>query len=260
MDREGSFNRVAHEYDASRGGRERGLGFARQLAEGLATGELVFDIGAGTAVVTNELAALGFPVVALDISSQMLGLARERLGARVAVADAAALPIAGGVVPQAVSTWLLHIVPNPGAVFREVARVLRPGGRWLVLPSRAARDDDVLGRLVAEVDEAAGRGRDDSRTLAPLAEAAGLTFVREFAHREKEIWSSPGDLADRLAAGTYSVTWSPERDAAVRTVRSRVVRTLRDMPEPQKPVRRVVVDRVLEYRRTSVDPQWTEDS
>lgn len=249
MDRQGSFNQVAHDYDQSRGGRERAVGFAQQLAEGLVPGELVLDVGAGTAIVTSELAALGYPVLALDISPEMLSLARERLGARVAVADAAALPLATGTIPQAVSTWLVHIVHDPGAVFHEMARVLRPGGRWLVLPSRAPRDDDLMGQLVRQVDEAAGRSRDDSQTLAPLAEAAGFELVSEFAHREKRIWSAPAELADRLEGGMYSVTWSPELDATVRAVRRRAVETLRQMPHPKTPRERVVLDYVIEYRR-----------
>lgn len=249
MNREGSFDGVADKYDASRGGRERAVGFARQLAERLAVDELVLDVGVGTGIVALELAALGYQVFGVDISPAMLGKARERLGARVAVADAAALPFRTGSVLQVASTWLLHLVPDQMDVFMELARVIRPGGNWLVLPGRVPRPDDVIGGLIREIDEAAGRKRDDSGAMAAFAEAAGFELVGEFAHREKRFVESPAEVAARLETGLYSTTWSTEREAEVAAVRRRAVETLRGMPNADVRRERVVVDHVIHYRR-----------
>jgi ubiquinone/menaquinone biosynthesis C-methylase UbiE len=248
MSREGSFDKVADEYDASRGGRERAVGFARQLAERLALDDLVLDVGVGTGIVALELVELGYRVVGVDISPAMLGRARDRLGARVAVADAAALPFRTGSVPQAVSTWLLHVVPNQMDVFMELARVLRPGGHWLVLPGRVPRPDDTIGWLIREIDDAAGRNRDDSAAMAACAEAAGFTLMGEFAHREKRFVESPAEVAARLETGLYSTTWSTQREAEVAAVRRRAVQTLRGMPNPDTRRERIVVDHVIHYR------------
>jgi SAM-dependent methyltransferase len=75
---------------------------------------------------------LGFTVVGVDLSPAMAQRARRRLGPVVAVADAAQLPVADAAIQQAVSVWLLHLVADRAAVLAEVARALRPGGRYLV--------------------------------------------------------------------------------------------------------------------------------
>ena len=43
---------------------------------------------------------------------------------------------------HAVSVWVVHTVDPPEALFDEVARVLRPGGRYLVCPTSRIRGDD----------------------------------------------------------------------------------------------------------------------
>ncbi|XIE82037.1 class I SAM-dependent methyltransferase [Streptomyces sp. SBR177] len=144
---------MAPTYDASRGGTARAAGFAGQLAPLLDPAERVLDIGVGTGIVAAELTALGHRVHGVDLSPGMLAQARDRLGPRVAVGDAGRLPVRTGAVAQAVSTWLLHAGPDPRAVFAEVARVLRPGGRYLVIPARGMRPADDIGRIVGELED-----------------------------------------------------------------------------------------------------------
>src|SRR5215831_3885334 len=140
----GGFDQVADVYDESRGGRPRAAGFAEQLAERLSLGELVLDVGVGTGIVAEELVGLGHRVVGVDVAPAMLARARQRLGDVVVVADAAALPLTTGAVSQAISTWLLHLVPDRDRVFGEVARVLRPGGSWYTIPARTPRPRDEI--------------------------------------------------------------------------------------------------------------------
>jgi ubiquinone/menaquinone biosynthesis C-methylase UbiE len=127
-----SFERIAGRYDATRGGEQRGRRTAASLAPLLDPICPVVEVGIGTGVVALGLRELGFTVVGVDLSPAMAQRVRRRLGPVVAVADAAQLPVADAAIQQAVSVWLLHLVADRAAVLAEVARALRPGGRYLV--------------------------------------------------------------------------------------------------------------------------------
>lgn len=90
------------------------------------------DIGCGTGVAFAPLADLGWSVVGLDVSADQLRVAEARargLGARVELGDAAHLPFPDASFDAAVSVLTHTDFDDPPAVFREAARVVRPGGR-----------------------------------------------------------------------------------------------------------------------------------
>ncbi len=103
----------------------------------LAGHETVLDAGCGSGRVTERLAErlLRGRVVALDASSSMVAVARERLarfGGRVeyVVADLGRpLPLEAGSVDAILSTATFHWVVDHEALFASLAAVLRPGGR-----------------------------------------------------------------------------------------------------------------------------------
>jgi demethylmenaquinone methyltransferase/2-methoxy-6-polyprenyl-1,4-benzoquinol methylase len=102
-----------------------------------APGETVLDVACGTAAVALELARqFGCSVVGVDQSAAMLAEGRRRvaragLGARVELREARAeeLPFEGGRFDGLTATYLLRYVEDPAATLRELARVVRPGGR-----------------------------------------------------------------------------------------------------------------------------------
>jgi SAM-dependent methyltransferase len=103
---------------------------------GFQTGS-VLDVGCGPGTLALEIArrAPGLKVTGIDISADMIDLARasaseaglgERL--RFEVADGVALPFPDGSVDLVVSTLSMHHWERKAAVLAELARVVRPGG------------------------------------------------------------------------------------------------------------------------------------
>jgi ubiquinone/menaquinone biosynthesis C-methylase UbiE len=109
---------------------------AAETVADLAQG-VVLDIGCGPGTVALDLArrAPGLSVTGVDISADMVGLAREQaaqsgLGGRLRfeVADGAALPFPDASADLIISTLSMHHWERKGAVLAELARVIRPGG------------------------------------------------------------------------------------------------------------------------------------
>lgn len=104
---------------------------------GAVAGRRVLEVGAGAAMCSRWLATQGASPVALDLSGVMLRHAADaagRTGVRVPLvqADAQRLPLADGSFDIACTAFgAVPFVADSGAVMREVARVLRPGGRFV---------------------------------------------------------------------------------------------------------------------------------
>ena len=83
------------------------------------------DVGCGTGVATAAVAELGWSAVGVDLSADMLEVARSR-GLEVVQGSADALPFADRNFDAAVSVWTHIDVDEFPAAVREIARVLRP--------------------------------------------------------------------------------------------------------------------------------------
>lgn len=108
---------------------------ATAVLEGLAEGDVVVDVGCGTATQAIDLSARrpDVRVIGVDGDRQILDLARAKPGAeRVELreGDATALPIEDGSAAAVICSLLLHhLPPEPKlAALREAHRVLRSGG------------------------------------------------------------------------------------------------------------------------------------
>ncbi|WP_406078835.1 class I SAM-dependent methyltransferase [Micromonospora sp. NBC_00858] len=194
-----------------------GGGYLRRVhttvADLLGAGEgSCLDICCGTGAHAAVPASLGWTPVGVDLSGGQLRHASGRLP--VTRADAVALPIADASLPAAMCVLSSTDVPDYPAVLREVARVLRPGGRFVhvgVHPCFVGAFADWSQRPSVVVDE---RYADRSRSFAswntsgvrvrvgawhvPLADllnatmAAGLRLVRIAE-------AGPGGVPDLLA-------------------------------------------------------------
>jgi demethylmenaquinone methyltransferase/2-methoxy-6-polyprenyl-1,4-benzoquinol methylase len=105
-------------------------------AGGVAPGARVLDVACGTGVLAEAASRLVGPqggVVGLDPSAGMLARARGRGVSRLVLGVAEALPFPDGSFDLVTMGYALRHVADLGATFSEYRRVLRPGGRVLVL-------------------------------------------------------------------------------------------------------------------------------
>ena len=114
-------------------------------------GELL-DIGTGTGRMLELFAHQAEGAIGVDRSSEMLRLARVKLdeagiaGASLRQGDMYALPLADRSVDSILLHQVLHFAQTPGTAIAEAARVLRPGGRLLVIDFAAHEREELRNR------------------------------------------------------------------------------------------------------------------
>ena len=94
---------------------------------GLPAGSRILDVAAGTGSITRALTNVGLRVVALDQSSDMLGML-EHQGVPKVLATGERLPVATGAVDGVTFGYLLRYVDDLPEAMSGLARVVRPGG------------------------------------------------------------------------------------------------------------------------------------
>lgn len=129
------FDRLAPRYDRMNRvislGLDRGWRSHTVTELGLPAGSLVLDLACGTGDLANDLAAAGHRAVGIDYSAGMLAAAHT--GAALVRGDAAQLPFADGTFDGVACGFALRNFVELTAVFSEIARVLRVGGRFAAL-------------------------------------------------------------------------------------------------------------------------------
>ncbi len=115
-----------------------GADFAfRALAGLLGDDWTVADLGCGTGAMAAILAPHVQEVIGVDASDEMLDAARERLGAapniQLRKGTLEALPIVADSVDAATLMLVLHHLPSPAVALAEAGRILKPGGRVLIV-------------------------------------------------------------------------------------------------------------------------------
>jgi len=148
------------------------------------------DVGCGTGFLALELAARGHRVSGVDFAPAMVALARRKASERGASvrfeeADAEQLPYGPGSFDLVVSRHLLWTLPHPEAAIDEWIRVLRPGGRLVVVdgqfdvttpaPAGSARGAAEYAEIGDQLPFMGGRAREEIETVL---KAHGLLEVR----------------------------------------------------------------------------------
>ena len=209
---------------------------------------LLLEVGVGTGIVAGALAGLGRTVVGVDLSAEMLGRAQERLGPRVAQADAHALPAPAEAVDAAYLVWVLHLVSDPCAVVAECARVLRRGGRLAAVIARTRNEQAEDMTVYHEaLDVLRSKRSDTPGAVVGWAAAAGLKTVAE--RQLKETYPErPVQMAEALEKRTYSFVWDLDDDTWHKMVQP-VIDGLRALPDPDRPRQLVQYRDVLVFEK-----------
>ena len=225
-------------------------------------GNPVLEVGIGTGLIALGLAELGYRVVGVDISEAMATKAKDRIGPTVVVGDARRLPLAGGSVRQAFSVWVLHVVGDPAGVLGEVARVLRSGGRYLVVPAGSTDEPaDPIGRAIGKMWTIADPHRrriDDETRLRELAPAAGLVLTEVRRWPEHDYLESPAQAIAKIESRSYSVLWDLP-DHQWRVLVEPIIEELRRLPNRSVPLPRRSTDRVLVFTKVGEGEARSEE-
>jgi SAM-dependent methyltransferase len=169
---------------------------------GLARGQHLLDVGCGLGEAALALAAdLGDDgeVVGVDVSAQMIRVARSRAGAarcrvRFTVGDACALAEPDSSFDAVRSERTLQWLADPGAAVAELVRVVRPGGRVSLIDTDWSTfaidvgDDDLAAMVRDAMRTERGRPSNVGRRLHDLARDAGLIPIA--SSEATHIWTA----------------------------------------------------------------------
>lgn len=176
-----------------------GCGLPTQFAQ-IKTGNTVIDLGSGAGndcfIARKETGESG-KVIGIDFTPEMIEKAREnveKLGynnVEFRQGDIENMPVGANVADVIVSNCVLNLVPNKDGVFREIYRVLKPGGHFTI-------SDIVLeGGLPVELRQAAEMYVGCVSGSIQKEEYLGLIAKNGFAHitiqKEKAI-EIPNDI------------------------------------------------------------------
>lgn len=163
--------------------------------------ERALDAGTGTGALALALAPLVREVIGVDRSPELLAEARRQSQGVANVSfvegDITKLAFDDGAFDLACCARTLHHVPRPERVFAELTRVLRPGGRLVVI-DQIAPADPLIGLELDRFERA--RDPSHARLLADvdirtMFEANGLVVRRERTEREQRDLERHLDLA-----------------------------------------------------------------
>jgi SAM-dependent methyltransferase len=175
---------------------------------------VVGDLGCGTGQLMASLAPFVGRVIGVDASRPMLSAARRRLegqgNVELRAGELESLPIADGELDAAVLFLVLHYVVEPPRALAEVRRVLRPGGRLLLVDMMPHEREEYRARMghvwqgfaetqLQEWLDAAGLESFRYTALPPAPDAKGPT-----------LFAASARAAGRTGTATQTVTTPTE--------------------------------------------------
>ncbi len=170
----------------------------------LKPGETVLDLGSGAgldAMIAAPLVGENGKVLGVDIAPSMVAKAKENaieagLGNTLfQEGDIEHLPVEDASIDVVISNCTLNLVPDKETAYAEIARVLRPGGRFIISDVVTAGSPDPV--LLRKAEELAGcvAGAADKEDYLALIVRAGFTAPEVVRSRSLKIINGQGGLA-----------------------------------------------------------------
>ncbi len=198
-------------------------------------GSTILDIGSGPGHVAEALHQAGAAVRGIDFSGQMVEVARGRYPhITFQEANAEQLPFDPGMFDAVVSNFVVHHLARPECVFREVCRVLKPGGRFAFAVFEAPEAQSSIGAFFAAVQEHHDLdelphgplfGMTDRNVYQAMLTAGGLANCR--LNTEEVVWRSK--TLEPILAGFWK--WG-NMAALPREVQDKIEKTTRENAKP----------------------------
>ena len=184
----------------------------RYLTDHSRSGSIGLDVGCGTGVLAQRLAAAGYEMVGLDPSGGMLEVLAERApDVRGVRGSGTEMPFDDGSFDLVFTVAAMHHIADPAQVrttLGEMVRVTRPGGRiviwdhnprnpyWNRLMAKVPQDDGTE-RLIPEAEildglEAAGGLPISSEQLGLIPDFVPPSMLRAAARFERVAERTPG--------------------------------------------------------------------
>lgn len=176
----------------------------------LQSGEIVLDLGSGAgldAMIAAPLVGAKGKIVGVDLTPSMVARAQKNVSATgvdnavFLEGDIEQLPIEDSSIDVVISNCTINLVPNKVRAYAEIARVLRPGGRFIIsdVVTVGSPDPELLHRA----EEAAGcvAGAEEMESYMQLIAATGLTELEVVQFRYLEVISEQDGLASITVRG-----------------------------------------------------------
>jgi arsenite methyltransferase len=207
----------------------------------LKAGEIVLDLGSGGGfdvfIAGRKVGATGL-VIGVDMTPDMIGKARQGIAAyqkrtgldnvEFRLGEIEHLPVADASVDVVISNCVLNLSPDKAQVWREVGRVLKPGGRVAIsdlallkpLPE-AIRDmiESLIGCIAGAVLV------DETRAMAENAGLADIQLTPKSGYVDAMVdWNDPlyRKIIEHLPAGTKPGEYITSLDVAARKAEGQV--------------------------------------
>lgn len=193
----------------------------------------VLDLCCGQGTLTRMLVQSGARAVGLDFSPEMLALAEAAApGAELQQGDAASLPFDDGRFDVVVCNFGMMHLPDQPTALREIGRVLRPKGKFLMATWGAPEDSPAFGTVFAAIkahaDLSAAPAQPDlfafarPREAEMLMSAAGLDLVEHESVTPAWELSAPEELFDIFLTATVAAS------QLIKTQKPKVIGAIRD--------------------------------